>query len=224
VPVSGIAFDAFGTLFDLEGLRPALGDELFDPFLARLVPWTWHATSAERYRPFPELAELALRSAARAAGVDLPDREAGGLAARLSALPAYPDVPECLDGLTPRWPLAVLSNGTRDGIEQLVAGAGLSERFAHRLSADEVRRFKPAPAVYALAAAAFGCASEDVLLVSSNEWDVAGAQQAGLRAAWVARGKPATGALGEEPDLVVDELADLPAALEAWDPPPAHRG
>lgn len=224
MPVRGIAFDAFGTLFDLEGLRPALGDELFDGFLARLVPWTWHATAAGRYRSFPELAELALHSAAAEARVDLPDREVGGLTARLSALPAYPDVPECLAGLAPRWPLAVLSNGTREGIERLLAGAGLGESFAHRLSADEVRRFKPAPAVYALAVAAFGCAPDEVLLVSSNEWDVAGARQAGLRGAWVARGKPATRALGVEPDLVVDALGDLPAALDAWDAPPAHPG
>lgn len=222
--VAGIAFDAFGTLFDLEGLRPALGDELFDAFVARLVPWSWHATVAERYRPFPELAELALRSAAREVRVDLSDEEAGGLAGPLSALPAFPDVPECLAALVPRWPLAVLSNGTRDGIEQLVAGAGLSERFTHRLAADEVRRFKPAPEVYALAVAAFGCAPDEVLLVSSNEWDIAGAQQAGLRGAWVARGRPGTGALGVEPDLTVDELAELSGALDTWDAPPAHPG
>jgi len=215
VPLSGIAFDAFGTLFDLEGLRPALGDELFAAFLPRLVPWTWHATAAERYRPFPEIAELALRSGAREAGIDLAEEEAGALADRLGALPAFPDAPACLEALGARRPLAVLSNGTREGVERLVEGAGLRERFAYLLTADEVKRFKPAPAVYALAPAAFGCPADEVLLVSSNEWDLTGAKQAGLRTAWIARGRTTTAVLGVEPDLVVEELAELPGAVEA---------
>src|SRR4051812_20245924 len=64
-----IAFDAFGTLFDLEALRDPLGDELFERFAARLVPWTWHATAAGAFRPLPEIA----RAAAEAAGAAEPE-------------------------------------------------------------------------------------------------------------------------------------------------------
>jgi 2-haloacid dehalogenase len=212
--IAAVAFDAFGTLFDLGGLRQRAdalargrGDELFEALIARLVPTTWHATVAESYRPFPEIA-----AAASELGIELADEDPQELAGGLASLPAYPDADAALRELGDL-ALAVLSNGTRDGIESLVQEAGLAGHFDHLLAADEVRRFKPAPEVYALAPRAFGEPAESIALVSGNEWDVAGARIAGLRSAWISRGRPITRFLGVEPDVVADELADLPEAL-----------
>ncbi|MBA3420788.1 MAG: haloacid dehalogenase type II [Thermoleophilaceae bacterium] len=220
VAFAGIAFDAFGTLFDLAGLIPRIvrrvgerGGSVFEGFAARLVPYTWHLTASECYRPLPRVAQSALLAAAREAGVTLDEKGARELAGGLIELPAYPDVAPMLEGLAGT-PLAVLSNGTGEGVEALVTAAGLRERFDHLLAADQVGRFKPAPEVYALAPMAFGAESDgDVLLVSAHEWDVAGAQAAGLRAALVAREGAPTGFLGHEPDIVVDTLAALPEAV-----------
>ena len=217
----GAAFDAFGTLFDLEGLRPGLaeelgdaGDDVFDGLVARLVPWSWHATAAGRYRPFPEIAALAVRSAALEAGVALPHDRAARLAEGLGALPAFPDADAALASLAERGlRLAVLSNGTKEGVRSLVEGAGLAGHFDHLLAADSVGRFKPAPEVYDMAPEALGLMPEEVILVSGNDWDVAGAQQRGLAGLWVSRGRPVTEAFGARPTLVARELADLPAAL-----------
>lgn len=217
--LTGIAFDAFGTLFDLGTLRERAketvgdrGGELCDALTARLVPSSWHATAAGEYRPFPELALLALRAAARELELELSEPQAHAIVAGLSSLAAYPDADGALAELASH-DLAVLSNGTRDGIESLVAAAGLADHFAHLLVADAVRRFKPAPEVYRQAVTAFGGSADSILLVSGNEWDVAGAKLAGLRAVWVARGRPATGFLGVEPDLVAEQLAGVPGAV-----------
>src|SRR4051794_29117203 len=175
-----IAFDAFGTLFDLGALRGTLGDEAVKGFAARLVPWTWHATAAGAFRPFPELAI----AAARAAGAEDP----AALADELERLPLFPDVLPGLDAIDGRR-LAVLSNGTADGLGALAANAGIEARFEHLLAADRVERYKPAPELYALASRAFGVPAERVLLISSNEWDVAGAAHAGMRTAWLGRGR-----------------------------------
>ena len=173
--IAGITFDAFGTLFDLEGLRPgveaavgARGGEVFERYPQRLIPLTWHLTAGGHYRPLPEVAALALRASAAELGIELSEE---------------------------------------------AARRALSRHFSHLLAADDVGAFKPAPAVYALATAAFGAAPAEVLLVSGNEWDVAGAKQAGLRGAWVARGRSVSRFAGVEPDVVVEELADLPAAV-----------
>jgi 2-haloacid dehalogenase len=186
VEIDGIAFDAFGTLFDLGELR--------DRFKSVVVPWTWHATAAGRFRPLPEIVA--------AAGID-PER--------VKSLPAFPEVAGALSRLTK--PVAVLSNGTLDGVRALVDGAGLE--FDHLLAAEQVSRYKPAPDVYSLAPEAFGFPASRVLLVSSNEWDVAGGRQYGLRTCWVARGAQPEWVLGCEADLVVDDLAGLAAAIES---------
>ncbi len=183
---------------------------MFDGFAARLVPYTWHLTASESYRPLPEVARSALLAAAREAGATLDEASARDLAAGLTELPAFPDVAPMLDGLAGT-PLAVLSNGTGEGLKALVGAAGLGERFDHLLAADHVGRFKPAPDVYALATRAFGTESNgDVLLVSAHEWDVAGARAAGLQTAPVAREGAPTGFLDHEPDIVADTLEALP--------------
>lgn len=182
--VDGIAFDAFGTLFDLGDLEAA--------FRNTVVPLTWHATAAGHFRPLPEIAE--------AAGID-PER--------VLSLTVYDDVADGLEALHDK-ALAVLSNGTREGIEALVENAGLAGRFEHLLAADQVERYKPAPELYGLAVSAFGGGAPGrVLLVSGNEWDIAGAVQAGLRTAWLARGREPDWLFGIEPDLVVQSIAEL---------------
>jgi 2-haloacid dehalogenase len=194
-----IAFDAFGTLFDLEALREPLGDDAFERFASRLVPWTWLVTAAGVFSPLPDIAS-----------------QAGGkeAAERLTSLPAFPDVPPGLDALAGRYRLAVLSNGTQEGARALVDNAGLADRFEHILTADQVERYKPAPELYGMAPRAFQTRTDRVLMVSSNEWDIAGASFAGLPTAWLGRGREPSWVLGVEADLVVDSLPELAAALE----------
>jgi 2-haloacid dehalogenase len=198
--VDAIAFDAFGTLFDLEALRDPLGDDAFERFAGRLVPWTWHVTAAGVFSPFPDIARAA-------AGED-----GDAVVDRLSSLPPFEDVRAGLDALSGRR-LAVLSNGTHDGIAALVGGAGIADRFEHLLSADQVERYKPSAEVYGLAPRAFQTRADRVLMVSSNEWDVAGASWAGLLTAWLGRGREPSWLLGVEPDLVLGSLPELAAAL-----------
>lgn len=185
------------------------GDALYEAFYARLQPWTWLATAAGAYRPLPELARQALRSAAAEVGVEL---DAAELASRLTSLPLYEDAEAALRSLEGER-LAVLSNGTEDGLHGLLSNAGVEERFEHVLAADTVRRYKPAPEVYALAPQAFAVPAAEVVLVSGNDWDTAGAKLAGLRSAWVSRGRPLAPVLGTPPDHVVEDLTRLAFAL-----------
>ncbi|HEX6457401.1 MAG TPA: haloacid dehalogenase type II [Thermoleophilaceae bacterium] len=208
-----IAFDAFGTLFDIEWLRkPARdlagerGDALYDAFYSRLQPWTWLATAADAYRPLPELARAALESAAAELELDV---EAGALAERLTELPLFPEAERALEALGGNR-LAVLSNGTPDGLEALLSNAGIRRCFEHVLAAHSVGRYKPAPEVYALAPRAFGVEPNEVTLVSGNPWDAAGAKLAGgLRSVWVSRGRPMAPVLDVTPDEVVEDLTGL---------------
>ena len=219
--LSGIAFDAFGTLFDLSALRTRTrqaagheGDELFAAFKDRLIPWSWHLTASGDYKPFPELAALAVQAAAQEAGLRLERTRADWIAEGLRELPAFDDVPRGLELLkNARIPLAVLSNGTADGVQAMIAHNGLESMFDHVLVADSVKRFKPAREVYALATTAFEAPADRVMLVSGHEWDIAGAARAGLKTGWVARGERFTPTLGTKADAEGADLADLAARL-----------
>ncbi len=219
--LDGIAFDAFGTLFDLSALRVRTrqaagheGDELFAAFKDRLIPWTWHVTASGDYEPFPELASKAVQAAARDAGLRLERGRCDWVVEGMLELPVFDDVKPGLEKLKESgMRLAVLSNGTADGVAALIEHNGLDGAFDHVLVADSVRRFKPAREVYALATDAFGAPGERVMLVSGHEWDVAGAERAGLRTAWVARGDRFAPTLELHPDLEVEDFRELAARL-----------
>jgi 2-haloacid dehalogenase len=221
VQLSGIAFDAFGTLFDLSALRARTrqaggheGDELFAAFKTRLIPWTWHLTACGDYKPFPALAAEAVQAAAREAGLRLELSRAEWVAEGMKELPVFDDVKEGLAQLKEAGvPLAVLSNGTAEGVAALIEHNGLEGVFAHTLVADSVRRFKPAREVYALAVDAFGGSADDVMLVSGHEWDVAGAARAGMRTGWLARGEGFTPVLGVHPDVQAEDMRELAGRL-----------
>jgi 2-haloacid dehalogenase len=74
---------------------------------------------------------------------------------------------------------------------------------------DAVRVFKPAPAVYALGPAALRLPADQILFVSSNAWDVAGAKAFGYRVAWCNRANLPEEELGFSADLVVTRLDQL---------------
>lgn len=217
MPPAAIVFDAFGTLFDLSALRTRTrqaasheGDELFASFKTRLIPWTWHVTSTGAYEPFPAVAAKAIMGAAREAHFPIERATADWIVEGLRELPAFDDVEPGLQQLADAgFPLAVLSNGTEDGVRAVVANAGLTDRFAHLLVADSVRRFKPAAEVYALATSAFDVPAGEILFVSGHEWDVAGAAVAGMQTAWLARGETCAPMLGHEPGIEAADLPDL---------------
>ena len=219
--LGGIAFDAFGTLFDLNALRTRTrqaggheGDELFAAFKDRLIPWTWHATASGFYEPFPELAAQAVQAAAYEAGLRLELSRAEWVVEGLKELPVYEDVKPGLARLKEAGlRLAVLSNGTAEGVAALIEHNDLGGTFDHTLVADSVGRFKPAPEVYGLAVDAFGALAERVMLVSGHEWDVAGASRFGLRTAWLARGEPFAPVLGLDPDIRAEDMRELAEQL-----------
>ena len=77
------------------------------------------------------------------------------------------------------------------------------------LSVDPIRIYKPRPEVYALVTERFGLPRNEIVFVSSNRWDVAGARAFGFRTAWINR----AGLPDEYPDMMPDltarELTDV---------------
>jgi HAD superfamily hydrolase (TIGR01509 family) len=95
-------------------------------------------------------------------------------------LPLLPGAVEAVERLAARWPLAVASSSNRPLIEAVLAGAGVSERFAATVSSEEVPRGKPAPDVYLEAARRLGVLPERCAAVEDSANGIRAAHAAGM--------------------------------------------
>ena len=203
VDTKAVVFDAYGTLFDTGAI--AADPALLALWRQKQLEYTWLRSLMGRWEDFRKVTEDALRFATRKLGREVPVAD---LMKAYHSPAAFPEVPAALDRLKGRT-LAILSNGTRSMLDAAVASAGLAGRFAHVLSVDAVRAYKPSPKVYALATAALGLEAVEILFVSSNGWDVAGAKSFGFRACWCNRLKAPAEELGLRPDQEVGRLDEI---------------
>jgi len=213
--IRGYVFDAYGTLFDVHSVVEA-GRALTPDPLALSLAWrgkqleyTWLRALMGRYEDFWTVTQDALRWAIARLRLVATDADVQRLMDAYLSLACFPEVHGLLGALAGR-PRAILSNGSPRMLSAAVGSSGLAANLEHVLSVDAVRTYKPSPLVYALAPQALGIPAGDLLFVSSNAWDVAGAKSFGFQVAWCNRTDAPAERLGAEPDLVVRSLADLP--------------
>jgi 2-haloacid dehalogenase len=124
--------------------------------------------------------------------------------------------------------LFAFSNGTADAVDNLLVAAGIRDYFDGVVSVDDLKSFKPDPAVYSHFLRESGAKGSDAWLISSNPFDVIGAISAGMRAAWVRRSKSVIfDPWGIEPTITVENLGELHgeigenavASLSSWPEP-----
>jgi 2-haloacid dehalogenase len=215
VPIRAYVFDAYGTLFDVHSVVEAGREVTNDPaalsalWRQKQLEYTWLRSLMGRYEDFWAVTESALRYALTRLGVRASDAQIARLMRAYLSLACFPEVRAALDRLSGR-SRAILSNGSPDMLAAAVDSSGLAGYFDHVLSVDRVKIFKPAPAVYALGPKALGIPAEDIVFVSSNAWDVAGAKAFGYRVAWCNRGNAPDEELGVRPDWTVTGLDQLP--------------
>ena len=208
-------FDAYGTLFDVHAVVEAGREMTSDPatlsatWRQKQLEYTWLRALMGRYQDFWVVTEAALRHAVRRLGLQVTEAQIGRLMSAYLSLACFPEVPAALQRLAPR-PRAILSNGSPRMLGAVVAASGLGPSLDHMLSVDAVKTYKPAPAVYALGPKALGVPAGDLLFVSANAWDVAGAKAFGYQTAWCNRTAAPEEELGLTPDFVVTRLDQLP--------------
>lgn len=177
-----VVFDALDTLFDPAPLRERLGAAVFEAWFERTLHSAATLTMLGEFAPFGQLARATLATTAAVLGVDVDAEAAVG---ELRRLPPAPDAREALERIHQESGRAfVLTNSGREAGEELVEQAGFGDLVERVFGVDEVKAYKPGPRPYRLVLDTVG---EDVLLVATHAWDVAGAAAAGMRAVWVDR-------------------------------------
>lgn len=220
--IAGIAFDAYGTLFDVyavgakaEEIFPGYGPRLAKIWRVAQIDYTRLLTLCGRYTDFWTITENALEFSAEKLGLILKPAHREKLMGAYAQLTAFGGNLGVLKALKSAGvPLAILSNGTPDMLNSAVSAAGMDGIFDYILSVDAVKKFKTAPEAYQLAPDAFDAPAERIVFVSSNGWDICGATWFGFRTFWINRAGNVLEKLGVIPEAEGRNLGELPGFID----------
>ena len=216
-----LAFDMYGTLVDpirvwtrLQEYVPDHALRIAELWRQKQLEYSFRLTAMEQYQDFEWVTARALDYALAATGSAPDPARVARLLAQYDDLEPFPDVVPGLDALRQLGlRMVIFSNGSPRMLHAVLASSGLAGYFDGVVSVHDVRAFKPAPRVYRHLLSSVGCLARDVMLVSSNAFDVIGAEAMGLTTAWVNRAQVPFDTLAAVPELVVERLSDVAVAL-----------
>jgi putative hydrolase of the HAD superfamily len=127
----------------------------------------------------------------------------------------YEDVPDALEALEARLPLALITNGASVTQRSSLQQFGLEARFNPLIVSAEVGLMKPDVAVFKVVADKLGIEPAGILHVGDSlRLDVAGAKAAGMVAVWLNRDHRARSEADPEPDFELRSLSALPDLVD----------
>ncbi len=218
-----IAFDVNETLLDLSALDATferlMGSAgMRGQWFAQMLQLSFVGGLIGEYVDFTTAQRCALTMLAERHGRSVRSEDVSAVVEQMCSLPAHPDVLGPLESLD-ETPLKVvaLTNSTETVAEAQLTNAGIRHVFDAVLSADSVRRLKPAPEPYLAVARTFGVDIGEVRLVAAHSWDVSGALAAGCKAAFVGRPGMVLSPIGSQPDIVGVGLAEVVDQIIARD-------
>ncbi|SRR6266446_1626888 len=219
--LEALAFDMYGTLVDpvriwkqLEQYMPGNAQRIAEIWRQKQLEFTFRLTAMERYKDFEQVTRKALDYALAAAGSDLDSHQKNSLMAQYNDLERFDDVEPGLQRLKDAgYTMVVFSNGSPSMLTSIMSAAQLNAYFQGFVSVDEVKVYKPSPKVYKHVANRLGHPIGSVRLISSNPFDVIGAESAGMQTAWVNRSGGLFDTLAPRPQMVVGTLVELADVL-----------
>ena len=224
MPLNTCVFDAYGTLFDVNAAARIAANEpdrkIFKevwPSVSKIwrmkqLQYTWLRSMTDSYTDFWSITQNSLDFALETHKLqnDLVLKER--LLALYWELQPYSEVFPMLKDLKENGiKTAILSNGSPEMLSGAVRSSDLNELIDEIISVETVKIFKPSARVYEQVENIIGCSKVDVLFVSSNGWDIAGAAGFGFTTAWVNRLKDPIDRLPHKPMHIVEDLTSIPS-------------
>ncbi len=213
-----LGFDIYGTLIDPHGVTVKLGEIIGDqaPEFSQLwrtkqLEYTFRRGLMRDYENFAVVTRNALDYANQVFKTNISEADRQALMDCYRVLPAYDDVPEALEKIRAAgFRMYGFSNGIAEAVTGLLEHAGISQYFDGVVSVDEVGTYKPNPDIYQHFIDSTGSDKTNAWLVSSNPFDVQGAINIGMKAAWLHRFPEVVfDPWGIEPTIVMQELVEI---------------
>ncbi|MTH53763.1 haloacid dehalogenase type II [Bacillus mangrovi] len=209
-----ILFDAYGTLFDVytvkekcEEFYEGKGESISRLWREKQLEYCFLSQLTQKYEPFDQLTRKGLQAALDQMGENYDTERIDTLFKAYEQLQPFEETETVLKQLSGR-KTAIFSNGTKGMLDPLIRHNGFEELIGS-ISADGIRQYKPAPAAYSYAMEKLGAAKEDILFVSCNQWDIAGAASFGFKTVWINRKEEPLSRLGFKPHKQLNSLEGL---------------
>jgi 2-haloacid dehalogenase len=217
-------FDAYGTLFDVNAAARTVANEpnrevfkevwpgVSNIWRMKQLQYTWLRSMTETYTDFWSITQDSLDFALETHKLqnDLALKER--LLALYWELQPYSEVSRVLEELKKNGiKTAILSNGSPEMLSGAVKSSNLYEVIDEIISVETVKIFKPSAQVYKQVENIIGCYKSEVLFVSSNGWDIAGAAGFGFKTTWVNRLQDPIDRLPHKPMHIVEDLTSIPS-------------
>lgn len=205
--VDALLFDLFGTLIDTSSLARGFKEvgiavdvrAFSEAWQSKRLQYMWVNSLLTKssqelapvvgFQPFERLSLRALNYTSKMHGINLSQDQVARISESQLFLDTLPDVTQGLDTISAKGSIrmAVLTNGSKWSTERLLQNRGLRQYFELIISAEETCYYKPSPEPYYHAAGELKLPTSRLVLVSANLWDIAGAQNAGMKTCWINR-------------------------------------
>jgi 2-haloacid dehalogenase len=216
-----IVFDVNETLLDMSVLKNKINNLLgrsegFRIWFEMLLHYSLVDNCTGNYHNFTDLADATLEMVTKALKADVTPKERKEALQIIKELSAYDDVPKGLQLLKENgFRLITLTNSPPATLTAQIQHANLTEYFEETLSIDTIKKYKPALETYTWAADQLSFDVSDAVLVAAHGWDIAGALQAGMQAAFIERDGQSLYPLASKPQFIGKDLIDVSKSIIA---------
>lgn len=205
-----VAFDIIGTCFSLELPRQkliALGTPAYalELWFAQTLRDAFALSYAGGYQPLKQVLEAELPRTLKILGIEADAMQMSSVVNSFSELELQSEAVESFHILMEAgWKLVALTNGSEESTRKLLERAGVLQHFVSIFSCDSIQKTKPHPDVYAMPKQD----ESDVWLVAAHAWDIAGADSAGLRTAFIVKEEKEYLSVYPEPEVTTSNLVE----------------
>lgn len=209
-------FDAYGTLFDINSVTKHYCSELGDIseqfsklWRSKQLEYTWLRSLMDRYDNFWCVTKDSLDYALNYFNITN-DTLKSNLLKSYENISCYEEVPTTLSNLKSKnISASILSNATPKMLNAAIKNSKIDFFIDSCISIDKLKIYKPHPTVYNLILEKYNLNKDEILFISSNSWDVAGAKSFGFNVAWINRFNNKKEVLPFEANIELKSLTDL---------------
>jgi 2-haloacid dehalogenase len=216
-----LIFDVNETLLDMEPIRKAINETLksvsaFDLWFSKLLQLSFAESLTGEYRDFSKIGKASLGMIAHKLSVEVSEEKIKEILSNSTKLPPHPEVSAALEELKAAgFKMVALTNGGLETAEKQLKFAGIRNIFEDVYSVESVEKFKPHPETYNYVLKQQKVNPEKSMLIAAHDWDILGAQRAGLQTGFISRPGKFLYPFGKKPEAkgkTLSEIADYLAS------------